>query len=257
MSSVLKSPRERFGKDKETGKIGIDLSEVMQYTGHTQEQAIAKSKTCREDIANEWREKPPQTPEECNKFYTETEGYIYDLYTWTHDPEMWALFDKKITGNEKVLDYGCGIGDISIYLAEKGCDVVAAELPNAKTKQFAMWRTYQRKLGDKIRFAFDDAKETFDVTLAIDVLEHLHFPLRYVVQLTKLLKNRDSWFFFTPSFGNDLDVHPMHLEENYWLREYYPKAMVALGFAPEFVIEKYFPVWHPLFKTVPQGETRL
>lgn len=257
MNSIFLPPRQRFQKN-DKGVMQVDLREIRAYTGHGAKKATKTAKTCRQDLAKEWIKLNPQTPEETGDFYTKTEGYLYDLYTWTHDPHMWELFDKVITGDERVLDYGAGIGDISIYLAEKGCEVTAVELPNSKTKQFLMWRVYQRKLGDQISFDFDDTKDEFDVILAIDVLEHLHFPLRYTVQLGKMLKERSSWFFCTPTFNNDVGVHPMHLPENYWLGDMktFANAMTSLAFGPKFPLEEYLPIWHPMFKPGPPIEKK-
>ncbi len=256
-NSVLLSPRQRFSYKEGSDLPLVDLNEIMAFTGHTPKEAKQHAHNCRTDLAKEWKKQNPQTPEDCTKFYVETEGYLYDLFTWAHDPQMWEIFDKKIKGNERVLDYGAGIGDISIYLAEKGCDVISVELPKSHTKRFLMDRVYNRELGNKIKFKFDEENDSFDVVLGIDVLEHLHFPLRYVVQLTKLLKSKDSWCFFTPSFRDDHGVHPMHLEENYWLDKEFGRAMVALAFNPEFPVDEYYPIWYPLFKTAPQGAKRL
>ena len=252
-NSVFLPPRQRFSYDKKSELPLVQLAELATFTNESIEAVTDKIQNARTNVADAWRKMNPQTPEECNEFYTKTDTYIYDLFSWAHDDQLWDLLDKKITGDEVVLDYGAGIGDVAIYLAEKGCTVHAIELPNSPTRAFMMWRVYQRKLGDQIKFKFDDAKDSFDVILAIDVLEHLHFPLRYVVQLTKLLKERSSWFFCTPSFHEQGENYPMHLADNYWLEKTFPHAMQSLAFAPDFVKKEYYPIWYPLFKTVPQG----
>ena len=239
--SIFKSPRKRFDN-----KGGIDLAEVMAYTGDDLKTANKRTKSAVSTIAREWDKVNPQTPEEIDKFYKETEGYIYDLYCWPHDSRMWELFNKKITGDETVLDYGAGICDLSIYLAEKGCNVVAADIPGSKTIQFGMWRVYQRGLGDKIKFTFDPETK-FDVVLAVDVLEHVLWPLRYVVRLTRHLKQQSSWFFCTPHFFNE-GGHPMHLEENFWLKpQIFGQAMTSLAFKPEQIIKEFYPIWYPFY----------
>jgi len=242
---IFLSPRKRFDITKDPPTV--ILGEVMFYMGDERDVAVEKAKNARKAIAAEWREKKPESPTEINKFYTETKGYIYDLFTWPHDKQMWGIFDKLITPEMRVLDYGCGIGDVAIYLAEKGCDVVATDLDTSNTLQFCMWRVYQRGLGGKIKFKFDPRVDRFDVVLAIDVLEHLFFPLRYAVMLGGLLKNPDSFFFCTPTFANDTGDYPMHIEDNFWLRENFIKAMVSLGFKPEFPNKKYYPAWYPVF----------
>ena len=255
-NSAFLPPRKRFSKKEGHDAPIVDVNEIMMYTGDSEEQAKHKVLNCRKDLAKEWEEKNPQTPEECTEFYKATKGYLYDLYTWDHGPLIWDLLDEKIEGNERVLDYGAGIGDISIYLAEKGCQIVAVEIDDSATKQFLQWRVYNRRLGDSFKFRFNDQKDEFDVILAIDVLEHLHFPLRYVIQLTKMLKNTESWFFCTPTFRDDHGVHPMHLKQNFWLEKHFGVAMQSLAFRPDFVIDEYYPAWHPMFKTSPQGDKK-
>lgn len=265
---ILKPPRERF-KQNDKGQTEVDLTEIYQYLGLKKGEGYTDTEKIRKDLADAWIEANPQTDLEMKQFYATNELYIWDLFTWDHGPYIWELLDKVITGKERVLDYGAGIGDIAIYLAQKGCDVLAIELDYVKkvkgkpvanpspTKQFMMHRVYSRKLGDKIKFGVPEPKkiddEAFDVVLGIDVLEHLRFPLRWVVQLTKLLKNRDSWAFFTPTFRRDTDYQPMHLEENFWLEKDFGLAMQSLALEPEFVIKEYYPIWHPLFKTLPMG----
>jgi len=262
---VLKPVRERFTKNEE-GNTLVDLTELIMYLGISKEEAYKIHETCREDLAAAWNKANPQTDLEMQQFYATTDLYVWDLFSWDHGSHIWELLDKKITGNERVLDYGAGIGDIAIYLAEKGCDVVAIELDIVEntnnqnkvtpspTKDFLMNRVYARKLGNKIKFSVPEMDtEVFDVVLAIDVLEHLRFPLRWVVQLTKLLKNRQSWAFFTPTFRRDTDYQPMHLEENFWLEKTFGMAMQSLALEPEFVVDEYYPIWHPLFKTNPMG----
>lgn len=239
--------RERF----DPGGQKVDLREVINYTGVSEEEALKLALHCRTLIAEEWRKKDPKSPAECNTFYTETPLYVWDLYTWPHDPQMWNLFDAVITGDERVLDYGCGIGDVAIYLAEKGCEVTAVDLKDSKTLDFCMWRVYQRKLGNKITFSFDPNEDKYDVVLAIDVLEHLHFPLRYAVDLGNVLfpYPKKSWFFATPSFENYGGNYPQHLEENFWLKKHWAEAMYSLAFVPEQPIKDYYPIWRPLFGT--------
>lgn len=246
----IKPVRERFSPEQK----GVKIDELIEYTGLPAKEVIDKSNRCRQALADEWNEKNPQTIFDTTKFYTETEWYIYDLFTWTHDELMWKLFDEVMKPGMEVLDYGCGIGDIAIYLAEKGCKVSAIDLPKSKTFHFCKWRVYKRMLVDKIDFMFEpDGDKKYDAVLAIDVLEHVYHPLRYVVQLCDKLKSDQSFMFITPTFA-DAGIHPMHLKTNFWLAEHFMNAMISLGLKPENIIERYFPIWHPMFTPPPEGQ---
>ena len=258
IKDVLLPPRKRFiTGDVQEDKKGVNIAELLIYLQQITpnekiepEVVVQRIKNARTYLRDEWNTINPKTIDEVTQFYVNTDGYLYDLYSWTHNNNMWDLFDKMFTGQERVLDYGCGIGDVAIYLAEKGCDVTAIELDESKTIDFAMWRVYQRKLGDKIDFTIDYAKDKFDAVLAIDVLEHIYFPLRFVTQFGNLLKNKDSFFFTTPSFGDNTEDknYPMHIKDNDWLIENFGNAMISLAFSPEYPIEEFYPIWRPGFQ---------
>lgn len=251
----------RFDLNKDP--ITVDLTELGIYLNATYkltpDEIVDNSKNPAKKMADRWNKANPKGPKETTEFYRTTDGYLYDLYAWTHDKPMWQLFDEVFTGNEKILDYGCGIGDTAIYLAEKGCDVIATDLSDSKTLAFAMWRVYQRGLGNKIQFKFYPDKDTFDAVICIDVLEHLYFPLRYIIKLCSLLKGKDSFFFFTPTFVNDKGKHPMHLKENFWLHKNYGNVMQGLAFNYHAPVKDYFPIWRPVFEDpaeLSQAESR-
>ena len=91
----------------------------------------------------------------------------------------------------------------------------------------------------------------FDVVIAIDVLEHVLWPLRYIIRLTRHLKEQSSWFFCTPHFFNE-GSHPMHLEENFWLKpQIFGQVMASMAFKPESIIDEYYPIWYPFYLPPP------
>ncbi len=240
---------DRFNFSKK--KTSVDLTELGIYLNTTYntppDEVLKRSDDAAQQLADIWDKANPKGPKETTEFYRTTDGYLYDLFVWTHDRGMWELFDEVFTGKERVLDYGCGIGDAAIYLAQMGCDVIATDLKDSKTLAFAMWRTYQRGLGDKIQFEFYPDKDKFDAVICIDVLEHLYFPLRYIIKLCSLLKDQKSFFFFTPTFSNDVGKHPMHLKENFWLNENYTNVMQGLAFNYHQIVKDYLPIWRPVF----------
>ncbi len=111
---------------------------------------------------------------------------------------------------QKVLDFGCGIGQDGIMFAEAGFDVALADLPG-KTFDFAKWRVNRRKLDIKL-VSSDDLNEIYDAILCFDVLEHLWKPKEAIEYLyAHLIDN--GILLVTASFEHS-EIHPMHLEQN-------------------------------------------
>lgn len=91
------------------------------------------------------------------------------------------LFENiNIDKNKKILDLGCGRGDLSIFLAKKGSDVIgidysknAIEIANEK-----LFR--ENNFKGKLKFYLMDAKKIsfeeneFDIVVSIDLFEHLY-----------------------------------------------------------------------------------
>ena len=94
-----------------------------------------------------------------------------------------------MTGTGKrVIDFGCSTGYVSRILKERWCDVVGIEVdPEAAEK--AREVCDQVKVGDldELDLASELGGETFDVGLFGEVLEHLKYPQRVLMQTRQLL----------------------------------------------------------------------
>jgi len=186
-------------------------------------------------IKQEWLDANPQTSEEKIHFYKTCKNYMYDLGFW-HTCTQHELEDNFVTravvesGNRKVLEYGCGIGDNAILLASQGIEVVAADL-GSYTLDFCKFRIKVHGLEDKITVVpidepFSDfktgkewlAQQKFDAITCFDVLEHLgsHEEIRETIMWFKSIAKR--------VYGNvSLDkgaYHPMHIGANKALEEW-------------------------------------
>jgi 2-polyprenyl-3-methyl-5-hydroxy-6-metoxy-1,4-benzoquinol methylase len=103
---------------------------------------------------------------------------LFSLAYW-HMSAGQRSFRKKITDFSfgDVLDYGGGIGDLALALAQKGCNVSYTDL-NGENMKFAKW------LFDKANYhnisVFDVEKDQnkiwmkkYDTIICVDVIEHL------------------------------------------------------------------------------------
>lgn len=108
----------------------------------------------------------------------------------------------------KLLDFGCGWGGESVWLAEHGADVTGCDIsPSAieHAQRFAQDRGIQNvrfALSDDTRLPFDD--DTFDAVFSTDVFEHvMDLPavlteLRRVLKPGGLLLTRFGPLFYSP-----------------------------------------------------------
>jgi len=117
-----------------------------------------------------------------------------------------------------VLDYGCGIGENAIELAERGVVVVAADL-NCEAFRFAQWRVKKLGMSDRIKFYDLDEhgdgglQDMFlDGIVCFDVLEHLHSP-EEVREKIALFKNITPNIWVCVTFGQGKGSYPMHIED--------------------------------------------
>ena len=168
-----------------------------------------------EMMKDEWNSRSPQNPDDIVDFYKETENYIFELAWWHRGLERKHLTATTIkicerNDSKKILDFGCGIGQDGISLAEAGFDVTLADLPG-KTFDFAKWRV--KRKGLKVGLVnSDELNEKYDTILCFDVLEHLWEPNQMVEYLRDHLT--DNGILFITAHFEHTDARPMHLEKN-------------------------------------------
>ncbi len=159
-------------------------------------------------------------------FYTrESTGnmYLKDLLWWNAS----AIF-RSLRGNLiglegiNVLDFGSGIGTISMQMALQNNDVVSVEI-NDILREFAEKR-WEEQLADRysdilgeIRFEkriYKEDNNSFDLIIAVDVLEHLEVPdlTTYAYTFARLLKTGGRLFAHN-NWGQQ-DIYPMHYDHS-------------------------------------------
>lgn len=136
----------------------------------------------REALADEWNAAAPTTPEEIAAFYRHSERLGDDLDAW-HDLEerrAWTRAIVQVAGANKVrtvLDVGAGGGHDVLALAEDrpGAYHITAVEPNDDLRA---------RIGGAVE-SIEETEGSFDLTICIDVLEHVPDPDALLAQIIK------------------------------------------------------------------------
>lgn len=114
----------------------------------------------------------------------------------------------------RILDIGCGYGFFLEIAREKGWEVYGSELTEQACESCKK-KGIHTFLGELPENNFD--KESFDVVVAIEVLEHLRNPLAYVKEVFHLLRKGGLLYLTTPNFNAYLRYR---LKDRYDVIEY-------------------------------------
>jgi len=118
------------------------------------------------------------------KFYSITRGNQNHI-------KKWLL--KRISNGKKFLDYCCGEGEISIFLAKNGANATGIDISDVSIK-IAKENAITHKLKNKPTFLIMDGENlefndnTFDVIICSGVLHHLNVDKAYP-ELARVLKH--------------------------------------------------------------------
>jgi len=106
-----------------------------------------------------------------------------------------------VGGSKRVLDVGCSSGYLARPLAERGCTVIGIERdPDAA----AVARTVceQVLVGDVEVMALPFERDSFDVILCGDLVEHLREPEQFLVRVRPYLRSGGLLVLSTPNVAN-------------------------------------------------------
>ncbi|MBU4175870.1 MAG: class I SAM-dependent methyltransferase [Actinobacteria bacterium] len=138
--------------------------------------------------------------------------------------------------SRRVLDVGCGTGELVSYMKENGFDAVGIE-PSSDAVAVAVQKgldVYNTTLGRFPEHYRSDNLETFDAVIFLNVLEHVTNPAE-LIELTKGILsrggklcvrvpndfseiqmavkkslNKDAWWIAIPDHVNYFDFHSLH-----------------------------------------------
>ena len=150
---------------------------------------------------------------------------MYLLYNGFFDRLRKFYFSKilrscHLPGGAKVLDYGCGPGDLLLVARALGLAATGIDA-SPRSVELAKKRGLDVILGDEN--LFDPKKDQFDVIVMQSVVEHIPDPMAVITKLSELLKPGGQMIVSAPTPGPYFWDDPTHI------RPSTPKSLRTLG----------------------------
>lgn len=124
---------------------------------------------------------------------------IQEMAAYGLHPRVFKLLMPHLKPGMKVLDFGCGRGAFSQRLADAGMTVDACDLD---TDQIQATVNKKIKLDLNKAAITDSIPEKYDVVIAMEIIEHLQNPWKYLEDSLTILKPGGIVVLTTPNISN-------------------------------------------------------
>jgi SAM-dependent methyltransferase len=126
---------------------------------------------------------------------------IRELAAFNLHQDVFRIAEPFLKEGYHVLDFGCGQGAFSQRLVDAGMSVDVCDLDISQVRANVI-RKYQLDLNTaNIR---DSIPGEYDVIVAMEIIEHLHNPWKYLSDCISLLKKGGLIVLSTPNISNSL-----------------------------------------------------
>lgn len=158
------------------------------------------------------------------KWYYQDHGswHITNLLHWNMQYDRYKelamrLLDGKIGAGDRVLDYGPGIGHLTIPFLQAGCDVTTVEISGAPTGDFITWRACRHQCEKHLdswtlttnEVPYQD--RVFKAAFLISVIDHLTKPYDVIDWITLHMEVGGYFICDWMQVGSD-ESNPQHLD---------------------------------------------
>lgn len=188
------------------------IYDLVSYTGRKEEEVLDIIKNALKNRNLEWEIFSKVSP---LHFHCNTKYSMYCLVKWNSEKKYQDIIKYishiSLLKGGKILDFGGGIGELSINLANKNLDISFLEVPS-DTLNFAKWRFKKRGLDINTYTSLNQIKEKFNIIIAIDVIEVLEKPEIHIKKFYDLLNDNGLLILSKANVGEN--EHPMNLLKN-------------------------------------------
>jgi len=192
------------------------IEDITQFFDLSNAEAIRSLKSGRRDFIMLWNKINPRNERQILHFYENAPYDVFSLACW-HMSRRQRKFRKKVITlcSGKVLDYGGGIGDLCVKLAEKGLETTYGDV-KGKNMEFAQWLFKKENLNIKVvDLIREQILEQYDTIIYIDTIEHIPHPETALTTIAKHLKKSGKLIITNLNCPGPTNESPMHFKINF------------------------------------------